>query len=275
MKLLKLLHILIFILAINTSLVGQDIIDSTAVIAGVEDISSSSDNLVEQADQAYRNQNYKLSIDLLEDAVAQGLADDMVSPQIYFNLGNSYFRDGRLGKAILNYERALLLDPGDGDIRHNLRFANNRKVDRIIPSGELFLINWFNALRNLYSSNVWGIIAIVLFILLIAAVAIYLFVRVMWARKSAFYTGIVLFFLVIITNVLAFSQKNERIRGDSAIIMVGAAGVNASPDTNSNLLFELHEGTKVRVRSSDGNWYEVEIDNGSVGWTLRENVEII
>ncbi len=275
MKLLKLLHILIFILAINTSLVGQDIIDSTAVIAGVEDISSSSDNLVEQADQAYRNQNYKLSIDLLEDAVAQGLANDMVSPQIYFNLGNSYFRDGRLGKAILNYERALLLDPGDGDIRHNLRFANNRKVDRIIPSGELFLINWFNALRNLYSSNVWGIIAIVLFILLIAAVAIYLFVRVMWARKSAFYTGIVLFFLVIITNVLAFSQKNERIRGDSAIIMVGAAGVNASPDTNSNLLFELHEGTKVRVRSSDGNWYEVEIDNGSVGWTLRENVEII
>jgi SH3-like domain-containing protein len=106
-------------------------------------------------------------------------------------------------------------------------------------------------------------------------VAVYLFVRILWARKVAFYAGIVLFIFMIIANVFSFSQKKERLRGDSAIVMVGAAAVNASPDVNSNQLFELHEGTKVKVRSSDGNWREIEIANGSVGWTSEDNIEII
>ena len=79
---------------------------------------------------------------------------------------------------------------------------------------------------------------------------------------------------MIVFNIFSFKER-EQIRGDNAIVMVGAAGVNASPDANSNELFELHEGTKVRVKSSDGNWYEVEIDNGSVGWTNKDNIEII
>jgi SH3-like domain-containing protein len=100
-------------------------------------------------------------------------------------------------------------------------------------------------------------------------------VRFLWARKTAFYSGIVLFLLVIAANIFAFSQKNERIERDSAIVMVGAATVNASPDMNSNELFQLHEGTKVKIRNSDRNWYEIEIANGSVGWISKENVEII
>lgn len=75
--------------------------------------------------------------------------------------------------------------------------------------------------------------------------------------------------------ILSPSGRRERLRGDTAIVMVGAAAVNASPDVNSNQLFELHEGTKVKIRSSDGNWYEVEIANGSVGWTYEDNIEII
>ena len=80
---------------------------------------------------------------------------------------------------------------------------------------------------------------------------------------------------MIIANTFSFSQKRERLRGDSGIVMVGAAAVNASPDVNSNQLFELHEGTKVKIRNNDGKWYEVEIANGSVGWTFEENIEII
>jgi len=85
----------------------------------------------------------------------------------------------------------------------------------------------------------------------------------------------VLFILMIATNIFAFSQKSDRIHRNNAIVMVGAARVNASPDENSNALFELHEGTKVKIRSSDTNWYEIEIANGSVGWTSKQNVEII
>jgi len=129
--------------------------------------------------------------------------------------------------------------------------------------------------RNINNSDGWATISIVLFILFLASVATFLFVRILWARKSAFYAGIVLFFLMIMTNLFAFSQKSERIHRNNAVVMVGAARVNASPAENSNTLFELHEGTKVKIRSNDADWYEIEIANGSVGWTSSQNIEII
>lgn len=85
----------------------------------------------------------------------------------------------------------------------------------------------------------------------------------------------VFFVFMIIANIFAFNQKREQIQRNYAIVTVGAASVNASPDENSNVLFELHEGTKVKIRNSDGNWYEIEIANGSVGWTPKQKVEII
>lgn len=229
----------------------------------------------EAAAQAYRDRDFSESIALYEEIIAQGKTDDKVSAQLYYNLGNAYFRGNQLGKAILNYERALLLDPGDSDIRHNLRFVQNRTIDRINIADTLFLTNWFRGIRNIFSVNQWGTISIVLFILFLACVAVYLFVRQLWARKTAFYTGIVLFLLVISANIFAFSQKRERVRGDSAIVMVGAAAVNASPDVNGNQLFELHEGTKVKIRNTDGNWFEIQIADGSVGWIQQKNVEKI
>lgn len=288
MNLIKYISVLFIATLFNFQVAGQSSADSVMednmsssneqlLISAQDDIIQSKEEsrLIDMASDAYRNQDFKKSIELYEEAVNLGIKDNKISSQLYYNLGNSYFRDNQLGKAILNYERALLLNPGDGDIRHNLRFANNRIVDRIPTSGNLFLTNWFNSVRNLYNSNVWANIGIVLFILFLVSVAVYLFVRILWARKFAFYSGIVLLILVIVANVFSFSQKKERLTGNSAIVMVGAATVNASPDNNSNQLFELHEGTKVKVRSSDGNWREIEIVNGSVGWTSEDNLEII
>ncbi len=287
------LPLAIFVLTLlsSSALIGQESPDMTqestgsvqeqasvtqeAIDINYGDNEVANNDLADKASQAYRSQDFKKSIELYEQAVELGINNNRVSSELYYNLGNAYFRDNQLGKAILNYERALLLDPGDSDIRHNLRFANNRKVDRIIPAGDIFLSNWFKAVRNLYSSNTWAALAIISFIIFLISLSVYLFVRLLWARKTAFYSAIVLFILVIIFNIFSFSQKRERVRGDSAIVMVGAARVNASPDDNSNELFELHEGTKVKVRSSDRNWYEVEIENGSVGWTRNENIEII
>lgn len=286
MKLMKYISVLFIATFFTLQISGQN----TATTQLQEDLSVSENQLLSQNDtiqndeesglagmasNAYRNQDYKRSIELYEEAVSLGIKGNWISPQLYYNLGNAYFRDNQLGKAILNYERALLLDPGDGDIRHNLRFANNRTVDRIATSGNLFLISWFNSVRNLFSSNAWAVISLVLYVLFLLSVAVYLFARILWARKTAFYAGIVLFIFMIIAITFSFSQKKERLRRDSGIVMVGAAAVNASPDVNSNQLFELHEGTKVKIRNNDGNWYEIEIANGSVGWTYEENIEII
>lgn len=229
----------------------------------------------EAASQAYRDQDFKKSIELYEEVVAQGISQNKESAQVYYNLANAYFRNDQLGKAILNYERALLLNPGDGDIRHNLRFARARTEDRIENVGTLFLANWVNGIQNLLSSNQWAIIGIVLFILFLVCVGVFLFVRILWARKTAFYAGIALLALMLIANIFAFNQKNTLLNHNTGIVMAGAASINASPDTNSNELFQLHEGTKVKIRNTDGEWYEIEIANGSVGWTPKQNVEVI
>lgn len=277
----KISLIIIIICNCIAMIVGQEIADTVTHAGNLEESTDKQATDVvmgvspEVADQAYRDRDFKESILLYEEIIAQGKTEDKVSAQLYYNLGNAYFRNNQLGKAILSYERALLLNPGDGDIRHNLRFAQNRTVDRINTAGDLFLANWFRGVRNVFSANQWGTISIVIFILFLACVGVYLFMRLLWARKTAFYAGIVLFILVIVANAFAFSQKNERVRGDSAIVMIGAAAVNASPDVNSNQLFELHEGTKVKIRNIDGNWYEIQIVDGSVGWIQRQNVEVI
>lgn len=278
MKLFKYIPIFLITTLFSLQVVGQDVTDSEDQPLSYQDESlqvGNESSLTEMASLAYRNQDYQRSIELYEEIINSGIQENKISSQLYYNLGNAYFRDNQLGKAIINYERALLLDPGDRDVRHNLRFANNRTVDRISTSGDLFLTNWFNSVCNLFSSNVWATIAIVLFVLVLISIAVYLFVRILWARKAAFYSGFIIFVFMIIANIFSFSQKNERLRGDSAIVIVGAATVNASPDINSKQLFELHEGTKVKVRSRDGNWREIEIANGSVGWTSDDNIEII
>lgn len=275
LPMLSLLLTIVIFTTPSISAQDTDIIEepvNTSIILNKGGVDS---NLASSAADAYRSGDFKTSIELYEKVINESISNNKVSAQLYYNLGNAYYRDNQLGKAILNFERALLLDPGDSDIRHNLRFANNRKVDRITPAGDIFISNWFKAIRNLYSSNEWAIIAIVFFVLAVLSIAVFLFLNVLWIRKTAFYSFIVLFLLVIIFNIFSFSQKREQILGDNAIVMVGAAGVHASPDLNSNELFELHEGSKVKVKSSDGNWYEIEIDNGSVGWTNKDNIEII
>ena len=188
MKLLKYIPILLIVSIYSFQVNGQNATDSVLQqnisIAAEEQIQDIKDESLQNAESgldlmasnAYRNQDYKKSIELYEELVSQGIKNNRISSQLYYNLGNAYFRDNQLGKAILNYERALLLEPGDGDIRHNLRFANNRTVDRIASSGEFFMTNWFNSVRNLFSSNVWAIIAIILFISFLLSVAVYLFV---------------------------------------------------------------------------------------------------
>ncbi|MGI6074287.1 MAG: tetratricopeptide repeat protein [Fermentimonas sp.] len=278
MKKYKFIYLLISIFLISNVVfaevteysVSVAVSDESAIGAPVEN-----EGPAIEAEQSYRNQNYKKSIDLLETAINDGLANNKASAELYYNLGNSYYRDGRLGKAILNYERALLLAPGDRDIRHNLKYANERNVDRIVPTGNVFIVNWFTGVRDLLSSRVWGIIGICFFLLLLVSMGMFLFVGKRWVKITAFYCSIVLLVLAILVNVLAFSQKRERERKDYGIIMTGAAEFRASPDLDSKVLFELHEGAKVRVRSVDGDWREVEIANGSVGWTNKDNLEII
>ena len=250
--------------------------DSDSVATSASEIKESIAALpLNEAEAAYINNNFAESIRLYEAQVSEHRSINQESAQIYYNLGNAYFRDNQIAKAIVNYERALLLEPGDSDIRHNLRFAKTRIEDKIDSADNLFINKWIRSIQNLYSGNTWAIMGIVLFILLIVAIGLYMISAQIILRKVSFYSGIVLLSLVIITNVFAFNQKTKITNRSTAIIMSASVSIYTSPDAHSQELFRLHEGAKVKIKREEGRWIEIVIANGSVGWLQKMYVETI
>lgn len=231
--------------------------------------------LENEAAAAYRDKAFAKSIKMYEAQIDENSSINQESAELYYNLANAYFRDNQIAKAIVNYERALLLNPGDSDIRHNLRFARTRIEDKIDSSDNFFLNRWIRVVQNLYSANTWAVIGIVFFVLFIVAVGVYMISSQLLVRKVSFYVGIVLLILVITTNVFAFKQRNKILNRSTGIVMSASVSIYTSPDAHSQELFRLHEGSKVKIKREEGRWIEIMIANGSVGWLQKKNVEVI
>lgn len=229
------------------------------------------DEAIKEAEVAYTQENYEEAIQKYESI----LTSYGESSQIYYNLGNAYYKAGQIAPAILNYERALLLDPGDADIRFNLQLAKQRAVDKIEPVGEFFLKRWFHSISDMGATDSWAKLGIFSFLLFIGCLLLFFFSR--WARmkKVGFYLGIVLLVIVIFSNIFARNQKNELINRTEAIVFSPTVTVKSSPDASGTDLFILHEGTKVSIKSSLGEWNEVESEDGNVGWMPKKDIQII
>ena len=227
--------------------------------------------LFEEANNAYQRSEYAYSIELYEQILDQGLA----SAELYYNLGNAYFKNINLGPAILNYERALRLRPMDEDIIHNLEIARSRIVDRIEQRPLLFYERWWKATYNLQGVDGWAVTTIILIVLLLIFTATYLFSRTMTLKKSAFYSMLFLLILTIHSVIFTIKQHNRLFSEREAIIMQSRVTAKSSPALQSSDLFLLHEGAKISVRSTLGQWYEIALPNGTVGWVKEESLEII
>ena len=265
------------IFCVNFGLVqAQDISDSIATSDITEDEAMIDESRTDAAaDLAYRDKDFTESIKLYEAQIAENKLTNQESSHLYYNLGNAYFRNNQVAKAIVNYERALLLNPGDSDIRHNLRFAKTRIEDKIDSADSFFINQWINSIQNMYSANTWAIIGVAFFVLLIIAIGIYMISAQLILRKVSFYSGIVLLSLVIITNIFAFKQKDKIVNRSTGIVMSASVSIYTSPDAHSQELFRLHEGAKVKIKRQEGRWIEIVIANGSVGWLQKKNIETI
>lgn len=235
----------------------------------------SAQSVAEQAEKSYQDGEFRKTIELLESEIKTQQEQGKVSPELYYNLGNAYFRVNEIPEALLNYERALLYNPGDKDIKHNIEYANTKIEDKILVADNFFLQIWFDGLQNLTTSNTWANLAIVFFLTFIGALIIFFFSPKLTIKKAGFYVGIVAFVLVIFANVFAYHQKVKLEKHNTAIIMAGSAPIVSAPNPTSKELFILHAGTKVVINKIDGSWYEIEIANGSIGWIQKDKLEII
>lgn len=198
------------------------------------------------------------------------------SAKLYYNLGNAWFKQGNYPKAILNYERALRLDPSYSDARYNLEFTGNFVQDKIEPVPEFILKSVARKVCYVMSSNVWAVIFLVLLAAALMMGLLFLLGSSVGKRRAGFYCGIVL--LLLSAGALSFSawQKSDSVKTDTAIVMSPVSSVKSSPSSGSSKdLFVIHEGTKVTILDEVGSWKNISLADGRQGWIPAADLEVI
>jgi len=208
------------------------------------------------------------------DAWKKILDTEGASAELYYNLGNGYFKLEETGMSVLFYEKAQLLAPEDDDIQHNLEIVRSQIVDRVEAIPDLFFIVWLNALNRWISGTAWGVFSIILFLLVLGLSLWRLFRHKIRGNKLLNYTVISLLILSSITLLLGLRAEKLSKQSNEAIIMEDVL-VKSSPAETATNLFEIHEGLKVEIKDSVNHFYEIRLSDGKVGWIRASKIETI
>lgn len=223
------------------------------------------------ADQEYKRGNYPQAI-----ADYKSLLKKTPSAEVYYNLGNAYFRSDSIPQAILAYERAALINPGNSYIRFNLQFARGKTIDKVAEPDEMFFISWFRSAANLATVDGWATMVLISAALLGCCILLYFFSSRILVRKVGFGCAIAFAILFVLSNIFALYQKNALTSKEGAIIMAPAANLKKTPIRSGADEAVLHEGTRVDIadRSIKG-WLGVKLADGREGWIEENTVEEI
>jgi tetratricopeptide (TPR) repeat protein len=230
------------------------------------------DTWIAQGNEMYRNGNYDIAVDYYGIALSSGLSN----ADLYYNIGNAYYRTGQMGRAILNYERALRLNPGMKDAKANLALANSRTADRITELPRIFIARWVDDLCTSVRPATWRIIWLCLLAIIGLSVVALRLAPTIALRKTGLVAAIVSTILIIIVTLLLIGSTNRYNARRDAIIMEPSIVLKASPEDKSTDKMILHEGTKVHILDKSlSGWYRVTIADGTTGWCHITDVERI
>lgn len=227
--------------------------------------------IFENANKLYAGEEYEESIKYYSQILDNGFE----SAEIYYNIGNAYFKLRNYPKAILNYERALLLDPENDNFQHNLAKAKMYNVDKVDEIPEFIVGSWFKSFISILDSNRWAIISLISFAIALGCFILYLFSSAIKFKKISFYAAILIFLISIATFYFSGHAKSDIKNNAGAIVMEPAVTVKSAPRETGTELFIIHEGTKVFIVKKLDNWYEVKLRDGKQGWLLQSAVEKI
>ena len=224
-----------------------------------------------QANEFYKNGQYDTAIILYETI----LASESIAPEVYFNLGNAYYKTKNLSEAILNYERAYKLKPNDERISFNLQLAQSMTIDKINVLPQFFVKRWVIRFIHIFPADIWADLSMVLFLFTLFFSGLYLFTKKIFLKKSGFWLGTIVLFFCLVSLMGAFYQKHSYLSHNEAIVMNPSVTIKSSPDEKGNDLFVIHEGTKVFVIDQLGEWQEIKIADGNRGWLKLSDIAII
>ncbi len=234
-------------------------------------VSWSQNDLLKEAEVAYDAKQYRRAIEKYEELIRSG----STAYQLYYNLGNAYYRNGELGKAIYNYELARKLEPNDEDVRINLSIASAKTIDKI-DSKENFFISAVktNVLSSL-STKSWAWLSVACSVLFSLFFFLYLIAPKLVVKRIAFLIASMGLMLFFVTYLLGYSASEAKYKNKFAIILSHEVKVMNEPTPMATSKFGLHEGTKVHVVDTNGDWLLIKLDNGNEGWVRFKEVGVI
>ena len=225
----------------------------------------------ENADTEYRKGNYQQAIKDYNELLKSGK-----SAELYYNLGNAYYRTDNITQAILSYERASLLSPGDDDIQYNLKLAQSKTIDKISSEPQMILVQWANSVVDMMKMDSWGTMSVVTLVIAIVALLVYLFTRKIFMRKIGFYTSVVMLLTAIISYSCAYSQQKRYQERRGAIVVSPSVQLKKTPDEKGGNAAVVHEGTKVEIiDDSMKEWKHVRLGDDRDGWLHVSQIERI
>jgi tetratricopeptide (TPR) repeat protein len=236
------------------------------LIISAKVLAFNADSVFVQANSAYVDEDYETAIQKYMELVS----NDFLSSDLYFNLGNAYYKSNEIGEAIWAYENAHKINPADEDINFNLQFVNDLTVDKI-SIDKKGIGSWLNKNIFSFSPNFWFIVS-VLSGFIIAFLLYLFFTPTSHLINNLSLLGVAIFGVVFL-SATAFSivQKN-RITGQTKVVVIdSSANVLTEPNEEANTSFQLHEGAQMNIKSKNNLWYEVEL-NGNTGWISKNNV---
>ncbi|RSC95228.1 CDC27 family protein [Tenacibaculum singaporense] len=240
------------------------------LFVSISTLAQNTNDLFLSANSLYKEGKYEEAIKLYEQIEDENLA----SSEVYYNLANCYYKLNKIAPTIYNYEKALQLDPLNEDAKNNLVIAKRLTLDRIeaLPKSVFQKFNE-NYLQK-FTYNTWAVITIVFSFMASILFLLFYFAYTPSKKRIYFTTSIISFLFLITSLVITYTQYNQTKNNVEAIIYTEEVSVTNEPTENSNEIFTLHEGTKVKVLDSVDNWKKIKLVDGKVGWiktkTLKE-----
>ncbi|MGY8885319.1 MAG: tetratricopeptide repeat protein [Flavobacteriales bacterium] len=227
-------------------------------------ISSTAQNvsLFEQGKERYKQEKYQEAINSWMKIVANGEH----SANLYFNLGNAHYKLNNVGPSIYYYEKAAQLSPLESDIKTNLAFAENARIDAIEPLPKTIFSKWHKTVSSFLNYNGWAWVAVSFSSLFALLFLLYYFSNTERRKRLLFISSTVSLFVFLASLAMAFQVKGESLNDNPAIIFAESTDVKSEPKMGSEVVFILHEGTKVQIIEQDDNWVRIKLVNGKDGW---------
>ncbi len=229
------------------------------------------DALFKSANEHYANARFAEAVDDYTKIIDQGL----VSAELYYNLGNAHFKLNNVAETVYFFEKAKQLDPADADIRNNAVFAENMKIDAIEELPQNAVKKWTNSILELLTFDGWAITSIIAIILFVFLFLGYYFTYDTTRKRLFFVTFSLSLLIALICLGFAYSAFAKATTDNPAIVFASEIEIKSEPNLASASVFTLHQGTKVMVLETIGDWRRIQLADGQVGWILGSDLKLL